>query len=47
MLVEFIVCIVIGYNLYENTACVALIFVYHPSRELDSLANPVSAFLLS
>ena len=58
MLVEFMVCTVIGYNLYKNTACVAhisgsvyltaqLIFIGHLSHELDSLANPVSVFLLS
>ena len=58
MLVEFIVCTMIGYNLYKNTACVAhisgfvyltaqLIFCLPTGRELDGLANPVSAFLLS
>ena len=58
MLAEFIVYTMIGYNLYKDTACVAhisrsvyltaqLIFICHQSRKLDSLANPVSAFLLS
>ena len=56
MLVEFIMCTMIGYNLYKNTACAAhisgsvsliahLIFICQPSCELDSLANPVRAFL--
>ena len=41
MSVEFIVCTVIGYNLYKNTACVVYISAYF------RLANPVSIFLLS